>query len=135
MSVEISAIASVMSARHLLIFIPPGEHSTAQARDASAREAAWAPVGGTGVARPRLTKRERELITLVAAGGQSAGMAEDLFLSTETVKTHVQNAMTKLGARTRAHAVALALVTGQIMWSMRDAPPPAVPPGDRAPPA
>jgi hypothetical protein len=54
-------------------------------------------------------------------------MAGRLFLSPETIKTHVQNAMTKLSAHTRAHAVAIALVTGQIIWSMYDATAPAPP--------
>ena len=36
------------------------------------------------------------------------------FLSSETVRTHVRNAMSKLGAATRAHAVALALQRGEI---------------------
>ncbi len=63
-------------------------------------------------------------MTLIAAGGHSADIAERLFLSPETVKTHVSNAMGKLGAHTRAHAVAIALVTGQIIWSMYDPPRP-----------
>jgi DNA-binding CsgD family transcriptional regulator len=41
-------------------------------------------------------------------------MAERLCVSPETIKSHVQNAMGKLGAHTRAHAVAIALVSGQI---------------------
>ena len=45
-----------------------------------------------------------------------------MFLSPETVKSHVQNAMSKLGAHTRADAVAIALATGQIIWSMYDLP-------------
>ena len=36
-------------------------------------------------------------------------------MSAETVRSHVQNALSKLGAHTRAHAVAIALVTGQII--------------------
>jgi DNA-binding CsgD family transcriptional regulator len=64
----------------------------------------------------QLTQREREVMTLVASGLQGADMAERLFLSPETVRSHVQNSMGKLGARTRAHAVAIALVTGDIAW-------------------
>jgi hypothetical protein len=47
-------------------------------------------------------------------------MAASLILSPEAVKTHVHHAMTKLGAHTRAHAVAISIVTGQISWSMDD---------------
>jgi DNA-binding CsgD family transcriptional regulator len=63
---------------------------------------------------PRLTKREREIMTLVASGGHSGDIGELLFVSTTTVKSHVSNAMRKLGAHTRAHAVAVALITGEI---------------------
>jgi DNA-binding CsgD family transcriptional regulator len=71
-----------------------------------------------GNSRLQLTDREREVMTLVASGLQSGDMAERLFLSPETVKSHVHNAMSKLGAHTRAHAVAIALVTGQISWEI-----------------
>ncbi|HEX6389734.1 MAG TPA: helix-turn-helix transcriptional regulator, partial [Solirubrobacteraceae bacterium] len=63
-----------------------------------------------------LTAREREVLTLVAAGLQTAEMAERFVLSPETVNSHVQNAMRKLGSRTRAGAVTIALVTGEIAW-------------------
>ncbi len=63
-----------------------------------------------------LTEREREVMTLVASGLQSVDMGEHLSLSPDTVRSHVQNAMAKLGAHTRAHAVAIALVSGQITW-------------------
>ena len=69
-----------------------------------------------GAGRQKLTEREREIMTLVASGLQSGDIAERLFLSPETVKSHVSNAMHKLDSHTRAHAVAMALVTGQIAW-------------------
>ncbi len=74
--------------------------------------------------RLTLTKRESEVMTLAASGAQTADMAHRLFLSQDTIKSHIQNAMSKLGARTRTHAVAIALVTGQIAWS-DDHPPPS----------
>lgn len=49
-----------------------------------------------------------------SAGLQGGEIAAALVVSPETVKSHVQHAMTKLGAHTRAHAVAIALSTGQI---------------------
>ncbi len=112
--VEFSATANVLPARHLSVFIPPDEASTA--KSASAHDATWAPVVVEGAGRLRLTEREREVMTLVASGLQSGDIAERLFLSPETVKSHVHNALSKLGAHTRAHAVAIALVTGQITW-------------------
>ena len=126
-AVEFSAVAHVQQGRHLLLFMAPHEFSMAQERSAAARGDAWEPVPAATGDRAQLTNREREVITLIAAGGQGADMAGRLFLSPETIKTHVQNAMTKLGAHTRAHAVAIALVTGQIIWSMYDATAPAPP--------
>lgn len=69
-----------------------------------------------GSGRPRLTEREREVMTLVAAGHQNPEIARRLFLSPDTVKSHVKNAMGKLDSHTRAHAVAVASVSGQITW-------------------
>ena len=56
-----------------------------------------------------LTPREREVVSLVALGLTSGEIAERLVVSPATVRTHVQNAMAKMGARTRAHLVAIAL--------------------------
>jgi DNA-binding CsgD family transcriptional regulator len=127
LAVEFSAVAHVQQGRHLLLFMPPHEFSMAQELSAAARGDAWEPVPAAAGNRAQLTSREREVITLIAAGGQGADMAGRLFLSPETIKTHVQNAMMKLGAHTRAHAVAIALVTGQIIWSMYDETAPSPP--------
>ena len=51
---------------------------------------------------------------MLAEGLSGAAIAERLVLSPETVRTHVRNAMDKLGASTRSQAVALALEDGQI---------------------
>ena len=61
-----------------------------------------------------LSPREREILGLLSQGLSGEEAANQLFLSPETVRTHVRNAMTKLGAATRAHAVALALQRGEI---------------------
>jgi PAS domain S-box-containing protein len=116
--VEFSATANVLPARHLSVFIPPERASAGHPDLTLVSEAPWAPVMAESDGRPELTQREREVMTLVASGLQSGEMAELLFLSPETVKSHVQNAMGKLGSRTRAHAVAIALVTGQITWEI-----------------
>lgn len=111
--VEFSATANVLPARHLLVFVAPDESADDAAKGAAP---AWAPVATDAGGRLPLTEREREVMTLVASGHQSGDIAERLFLSPETVKSHVNNAMGKLGSHTRAHAVALALATGQISW-------------------
>jgi HD-GYP domain-containing protein (c-di-GMP phosphodiesterase class II)/DNA-binding CsgD family transcriptional regulator len=61
-----------------------------------------------------LSPRERDVLTLLASGATSEDAATALGLSRETVRTHVRNAIGRLGAHTRAHAVALALDSGQI---------------------
>jgi DNA-binding NarL/FixJ family response regulator len=59
--------------------------------------------------RGKLTRRQREILQLIADGGSSAFAARELGLSEETVKTHTKNALNRLGARNRTHAVAIAL--------------------------
>jgi PAS domain S-box-containing protein len=59
-----------------------------------------------------LTRREREIVRLVAQGSSGPEIAGELHIAHDTVRTHVRNAMTKLGARSRAHLVAKALGDG-----------------------
>lgn len=61
-----------------------------------------------------LTDRERQVAALVADGMSNADIADQLTLSPLTVKTHVNHAMTKLGARDRAQLVVLAYQTGLV---------------------
>ncbi|MFD5384363.1 response regulator [Streptomyces sp. NPDC127074] len=66
-------------------------------------------------AAPRLaalTPREKEVVTLVAAGLSNDEIAERLFVTPLTAKTHANRAMTKLGARDRAQLVVIAYQTG-----------------------
>jgi DNA-binding NarL/FixJ family response regulator len=58
--------------------------------------------------------RERQILSMLASGSTDADIAERLELSPATVQTHVRNAKAKLGARTRAQAVAMALRGGLI---------------------
>src|SRR5437764_371809 len=70
-----------------------------------------------GSALPQLTQRERDVLRLLADGLSNEEIGKRLFISAETVRTHVRKAMDKLDADTRTQAVARAL---------RDAPgPPA----------
>ncbi|GAA3151951.1 response regulator transcription factor [Nonomuraea roseoviolacea] len=61
-----------------------------------------------------LTEREREVMTLVAAGLSNDEIAARLVLSPATSKTHVSRIMTKLGARDRAQLVVMAYEAGMI---------------------
>ena len=56
-----------------------------------------------------LTAREREILQLLADGMSNADVASKLFISQETVKSHVRHILAKLEADTRTHAVAIAL--------------------------
>ena len=70
--------------------------------------------GRTTQRMPSLSKREREIMDLLSQGLTGEDVAERLVLSSETVKTHIRNAMSKLEAHTRVHAVAIALREGYI---------------------
>jgi DNA-binding NarL/FixJ family response regulator len=59
--------------------------------------------------RGKLTRRQREILQLLANGESTTVAARELDLSEETVKTHTKNAVARLGARNRTHAVAIAL--------------------------
>ncbi|WP_017588348.1 response regulator transcription factor [Nocardiopsis ganjiahuensis] len=61
-----------------------------------------------------LTPRERELTVMVAEGLSNTEIAERLFLSPLTVKTHVNRAMVKLGARDRAQLVVISYQSGLV---------------------
>ena len=61
-----------------------------------------------------LTPREREVVTLVAAGLSNQEIAEQLVVSPATAKTHVSRALYKVHARDRAQLVALAYETGLV---------------------
>ncbi len=59
--------------------------------------------------RGKLTRRQREILQLLANGESTTVAARELDLSEETVKSHMKNALARLGAKNRTHAVAIAL--------------------------
>ncbi|KTT13464.1 hypothetical protein NS331_24260 [Pseudacidovorax intermedius] len=61
-----------------------------------------------------LTRKEIRVLELLAAGYSNAAMAEKLFVSDSTVRTHLRNINLKLGARSRTQAVALARQAGVV---------------------
>lgn len=61
-----------------------------------------------------LSARERQVLDLLARGMSGARISRELSISPETVRTHVRNAMRKLAARTRVHAVTLAVQRHEI---------------------
>jgi DNA-binding NarL/FixJ family response regulator len=72
------------------------------------------PRGATPVELAVLTQREREVVVLVALGLSNDDIAERLFVSPLTAKSHVNRAMTKLGARDRAQLVVVAYQSGLV---------------------
>ncbi|HYR63855.1 MAG TPA: response regulator transcription factor [Actinomycetota bacterium] len=61
-----------------------------------------------------LTDREREVLSLLAGGSQNSTVADQLFLSVNTVRKHVQSILSKLGAHSKLEAVAVAVREGII---------------------
>lgn len=84
------------------------------------------PAQGARLAVPgqldALTAREREIMAMAAEGHSNDEIAEKLYVSPLTVRTHVHRAMAKLDARDRAQLVVMAYQSGLVQ-----APPPPVP--------
>ena len=72
------------------------------------------PLGSLATALAQLTNREREVVTLVAAGLTNDEIAGHMVISPATAKTHVSRAMTKLRARDRAQLVVFAYESGLV---------------------
>jgi DNA-binding NarL/FixJ family response regulator len=66
-------------------------------------------VSSIGSSMPELTQRERDVLRLLAEGLANEEIGKRLFISAETVRTHIRKAMDKLDADTRTQAVAVAL--------------------------
>ena len=98
-TVEYSATANIEPGRHLsILMFPPGRIE----RDGLRRS------------KSVLTSRERQVLAMVAMGRSSALIAATLGVATSTVESHVRHCLDKLGARNRAHAIALGLRDGEI---------------------
>jgi DNA-binding CsgD family transcriptional regulator len=107
--IDISVTAAVLPGRHLILL--------------SATEVASSPNGSSAGEHPTRrdrgasrgpTSRERQILSMLATGDTDAQIAGKLDLAPATVQTHVRNAKAKLGARTRAQAVAMGLRQGII---------------------
>ncbi|MCR4346640.1 MAG: LuxR C-terminal-related transcriptional regulator [Sulfuricaulis sp.] len=57
---------------------------------------------------PRLTRREREILRLLAQGHGAHAIAQQLHISALTVRNHIRNIYSHLGVRTRAEAISFA---------------------------
>jgi LuxR family maltose regulon positive regulatory protein len=59
-----------------------------------------------------LTRKELRVLQLLAEGYSNAAMAENLFVSDSTIRTHLRNINSKLNARSRTQAIAIARKLG-----------------------
>ncbi len=71
---------------------------------------------GNEVAAIRLTSTEAQVMRFLAEGKTNRAIAREMFISINTVKTHVRAIFQKLGVNTRGCAVTRAVVTGLIDW-------------------
>lgn len=99
-------LSEVIAAIHAVhggdVLIPPnmlGELIERLADRRQGREQARRLVGS-------LTRREREILALLACGADNEAMASELFISPQTARTHVQNVLAKLGVHSRLEAAA-----------------------------
>ena len=98
--------ADVLDGRHLAVMLlDPGPDELTDPDDPLVRDADDAT----------LSPREAEVLTLVALGRSNEEIGDALFISPETVRTHVRNAMVRRGARNRAHLIAIAMRDGVIV--------------------
>ena len=127
-----AAVAS--GARALVLKSSPIEdladaiRAAAAGRDYVDRRVARMPGRAQARGGRRISGREAQVLGLLSQGATTEQIARELYLSPETVQTHVRNATRKLGAHGRLHAVILALVRGEI-------DPPAAAPASAAQPS
>ena len=108
--IHYTAIANFLPGLHLIVFAPAGwpEEELPQLPQSPA----------PGQQQP-LSDRQRSVVQLLSAGADLAQIASELGIAESTARTHVRDALLRLGARNRAHAVALALAMGLIMPDAR----------------
>ena len=105
-AVQWAAGTEIVTGRRLVLFVAL---STSRWGPHHRRAATPAPRPG------ELSRREREIVYHVAQGSSGPEIAAELQISHDTVRTHVRNAMGKVGARSRAQLVAKALGDGHVL--------------------
>ncbi|MER5867242.1 response regulator transcription factor [Kitasatospora sp. NPDC002040] len=107
---EIAEAVRVVAAGEAVLF-PSALRRMVTARPLSSAEA---------FPRAALTGREEQVLRSMATGLSNPEIAESLAVSLETVKTHVGNVLTKLGAQNRTHAVVIAYESGLVVPGFTD---------------
>ena len=110
-SEELPAAAAAEARSALRVFERLGATSYAD-ETASLLRSLGQKVRREGVTREHLTRRENEVLRLVALGLSNADIAERLFISRKTASHHVSNMLMKLGMKNRAELAAFAIRTG-----------------------
>lgn len=105
------ALANALPGQHLIVFAPADwpDHELIGVHTEPARDTAKS-----------LSRREREVLSLIAIGADQQQIAAELTIAVPTVRTHVRNLLRKLKARNRAHAIAVAMHEGLL-----EVPPPS----------
>src|SRR3954451_5112818 len=103
-SVHYAAHPEMVTGRRLVLFV---------ALDATRRGRFRRRYSRTEAERQELSAREQEIVHLISLGKTGREIADELHISHDTVRTHVRNAQVKLGARSRAQLVAIALGDGR----------------------
>lgn len=98
----VSTTSDLAAGRHLVVLVPLSSDRDGDGVSASRFE------------REPLSDRERQVLALLAAGDNNGEVADTLGISSETVRNHTRNARRKLGARSRSHAIAIAITVGQL---------------------
>ena len=99
-----AALENVLPGEHLIVFMPadwPGDELDEMQPASNGEEL-----------RGALSPRQLDVLRLVAMGANVAQIAAELSISEATVRTHVKNLLDRLGAKNRAHAVAIAMTSG-----------------------
>jgi DNA-binding CsgD family transcriptional regulator len=102
----LAPIAVTRDGRRLVVRYLPATPTTQEALLLDERSS---PVEAGELERLGLTRREAEVLQLLGTGATNAALADQLHVSSSTVKTHLENIYRKLGAQSRAQAVAMAL--------------------------
>jgi two-component system, NarL family, response regulator len=103
------ATAAIQAGASAYVARTAGAEQLRRAVAAAAQESFIDPAVPPKGSRGKLTRRQRQILQLLANGESTTVAARELDLSEETVKSHTKNVLARLGARNRTHAVAIAL--------------------------
>jgi len=111
-ALEAAAFAATVAAERALSFAAVLEEALAVLADAEHRQPAVSPARPPSPGVAMLSPRERQVLALVAEGRTNRAIADILFVSPNTVKTHVASLLTKLDATSRVQLAAIATRQG-----------------------